>query len=148
MSTPIDVAAWARTHKAAFEATALMEMHGSERVQIGFTVDLYALLPMDKSPGDERRELGMAMWKQLRAILQEAVQQAGAPSGGQARLEVEPMRVAAVLRPENEMQPEVNLRARVFHADDYFTSVSLADRDRLSVFEKKLSAMGLRAGHW
>jgi hypothetical protein len=146
MSTEIDVAAWARTHKAAFEVTPLMEMHGSERVQIGFTVDFYALLPMDKAPGDERRELGMAMWKQLRTILDQAVGQR--EQGGQARVEVEPMRVAAVMRPENEMQPEVNLRARVFHAADYFASVSPADRDRLSVFEKKLSTMGLRAGHW
>ena len=144
MSTEIDIAAWARTHHACFETTPLIEMRGSERVQVGFTVDCYALLPIDKAPGEERREAGIAMWKQLRTILDAAARQ----EVGQARLEIEPMRVAAVLRPENEMQPEVNLRARVFHADDYFAPVSPAERDRLSSFEKKLVAVGLRAGHW
>jgi len=58
------------------------------------------------------------------------------------------MRPAAVLRPENEMQPEVVLTARVFHQDDSFAAVTPEEREGMAPFEKKLVAVGLRAGHW
>jgi hypothetical protein len=58
------------------------------------------------------------------------------------------MRTAAVLRRETEMKPEVTLRARILHAGDAFEAVTRDERQALSVFEKKLVAMGLKAGHW
>lgn len=142
MTSGIDIAEWARTHKACFELTPLTEMRGAERMQVGYNVDLYALLPMDKPQGDERREAGAAIWQQLKAIMETAAE------GAQARMEIEPPRVGAIMRQQNDLQPEINLRARVFHSDDYFTAVTSAERDRVPVFEKRLTALGLRPGRW
>ena len=103
--------------------------------------------PIDASQGrprpPERREAGAALWEKLRSILESAL----AEGSGDARVDIEPMRAAAVLRPENEMQPEVALRARVVHPET-FQAVTPGERDKIAAFEKKLVAMGLRAGHW
>ncbi|HEY6548318.1 MAG TPA: hypothetical protein VI589_10445 [Vicinamibacteria bacterium] len=143
MSIDNDVAAWAKAHQACFEAEPIIEMKGSEKIAAGFTLSLYARLPMDVPVGEERRKAGAALWEQLRAILDRALE----GEGVQARVEVEPPRTAAVLRPENEMQPEIALRARVRHSEA-FEPVTADERQRIAAFEKKISAMGLRAGHW
>ncbi len=144
MTREIDIAAWARAHKACFEITPLTEMRGSERMQVGFNVDFYALVPMDKPPGDERRHAGAEIWRQLKAILETATQE----ESKLARMEIEQQRVGEIMRQQNDLQPEVNLRARVFHADEYFTAVTAEERDRVSEFEKGLIALGLRASRW
>ena len=144
MSPDNDIGAWARAHKASYATDALFEMRGAERIQVGFTLDLYALLPTEKGPGDERRQEGASIWGQLRTILESAL----GPERGKALVEIEPMRTAAVLRRETEMKPEVTLRARILHAEDTFGAVTKDERQALSVFEKKLVGMGLKAGHW
>ena len=70
-------------------------------------------------------------------------------SGAQrvADVQMEPPRTA-VLRPENELRPEISLTWRIFHADQYLKAVSEADRGRLTALEKRLVAMGLKHGHW
>jgi len=145
LSTENDVAAWAKTHRASFETSPLVEMRGAQRVQVGFSVDFYARFPIDKVPGKNRREEALAAWERLRAILEAALPPPELRGG---RVEIEPVRPAAVLRPENEMHPEVVLAARVFHQDDSFGAVTLEERERMAAFEKKLVALGLRAGHW
>ena len=144
MSLENDVAAWAKTHRACFKADPLIEMRGSERLQVGFTLDLYARLPMEKAPGAERREAGGALWKRLRTILESALAEAGM----EARVDIEAMRSGAVLRPENEMQPEIALQARVFHGQGSAKAVTPAAREHMSALEKKLVAMGLKPGRW
>jgi hypothetical protein len=139
-----DVAEWAEAHQACFEIDPLIEMRGAEKIQVGFTLELYARLPMESGPGPERRQSGAAVWERLRTILESVLPR----EGGSARVEIEPRRMAAVLRPENQMQPEVTLRARIFHADDLWKAVTPGDRDRREAFEKKLVAVGLKAGHW
>jgi hypothetical protein len=144
MSTESDDAAWARAHRACFQVGPLIEMRGNQKVQVGFTADLYAGLPMDKAPGDERQEESRRIWERLRAIVESL-----APAEGSGiRVEIDPWRTAAYIRPENEMKPEVGLRARVFHSGDYFAATTADERARLSAAEQKLVAMGLRAGHW
>ena len=96
-------------------------------------------------PGTERRDAAVATWERLRSILEEAVRHEGA--SGNYHKEIEPMRTAAVLRPQNEMKPEITLRAHVTHKST-FEAVTPGERDRLAAFEKKLVGMGLRAGHW
>lgn len=145
MSTEQDATAWAQAHQASFEIDPLIEMRGAEKIQVGFTLDLYALLPLESGPGPERRQSGAAVWEQLRTILESVLPQEG---GSAARLEIEPRRTAAVLRPENQMQPEVTLRARIFHAEDLWKAVTPGDRAALEAFSKKLVAVGLKAGHW
>ena len=135
---------WARTRQACFEMTPLMEMRGSERLQVGFTVDLYALLPMDTDRGEERSKAFLDVWTHLKTILESAT----AEMGPGARVEVEAMRPAAVMRQENKLQPEVNLRGRVFHGDDYFRPVSMEERARLPVLEERLRVLGLRQSKW
>ena len=145
MSIDNDVAAWAKAHQACFEAEPIIEVKGSEKITAGFTLTLYARLPMDVPVGEERRKAGAALWEQLRAILDRALEGEGVQSG--VEVEVEPPRTAAVLRPENEMQPEIALRARVRH-NEAFEPLTADERQRMSAFEKTISAMGLRAGHW
>ena len=137
-----DVTAWARDHKACFQLGPLVEMRGSESIQVGFTLDLYARLPPHPLEGDQRAKTE-ALWERLRTIAESL-----APEGGPARLEVEKRPIAAYLRPENAMDPEIGLRARIFHAAGYFTAVTPAERDRLSVVERQLTGMGLRSGRW
>jgi hypothetical protein len=143
VSIESDVAAWAKAHEACFETEPIIEMQGSAKVAVGFTLSLYARLPLEVPVGEERRKAGAALWERLRVILGEALE----GEGVQAGVEVEPPRTAAVLRPENEMQPEIALRARVRHKEA-FEPLTADERARMSAFEKKISAMGLRAGHW
>jgi hypothetical protein len=110
---------------------------------VGFVLNLYARLPMEIPPGEERRKAGAALWERLRGILDQALE----GGGGEAQVEVDPPRTAAVLRPENKMEPEISLRARVRHKEA-FQPVTGDERERMSAFEKKISALGLRAGHW
>jgi hypothetical protein len=119
-------------------------MRGGQTVQVGFTVDLYASLPQDEEPGPERIEASFRIWERLRSI----VESLAPAEGSGVRVEIEPRRTAAYLRPENELKPEVGLRARVFHGDDYFAAVTSDERTRLSAAERRLAGMGLRAGHW
>jgi hypothetical protein len=143
VTSEFDIAAWAKANKACFEMTPLTEMRGSERMQVGYNVDLYALAPMDKAPGEERRAAGAEIWDRLKDIVEAATRE-----GGAARFEIEPARVGAVMRQQNDLQPEVNLRARVFHADEYFKAVTNEERDRLPAFEKRLTSLGLKHGRW
>lgn len=139
-----DDAAWAREHRACFQIGPLIEMRGTEKIQIGFTLDLYAALPEYKAVGAERLEEAKLIWARLRAFLESL-----APAKeSTARVEIEPVRTAAYLRPENEMKPEIGLRARVFHGDEYFKAVTPDERERLSEVGRRLTARGLRAGHW
>jgi hypothetical protein len=143
MSEDSDDTAWAASQRASFEVEPLIEMKGAEKVQVGFTFVLYARLPMEKPAGAERQEAGLAIWQRLRSVLQSVL-----PDQGALRVEIEPPRMAAVLRPENKMEPEVALKARVLHREDAFKPVGEDDRGRLSGMEKALQAKGLKAGHW
>jgi hypothetical protein len=144
MSEESDDVAWARAHRACFRVGPLVELRGKEKVQVGFTLDLYAELPMDKGPGAERREESHRIWERLRAI----VQSLAPAEGSGARMEIEPERIAAYIRTENEMRPEIALQARVSHGGDYLTATTAEERDRLSAVERKLVALGLRTGKW
>jgi hypothetical protein len=144
MTTESDDAAWARTHRACFQVLPLVEMRGNAKMQVGFTVDLYAALPVDKAAGPERIEESKRLWERLRTI----VESLRPPEGSTARVEIEPPRTAAYLRQENEMEPEIGLRARVFHGDEYFKVATPDENKRMSAVEGRLKAMGLRADHW
>ena len=135
---------WAKDHKACFEITPLLESRAGQRIQVGYTLELYARLAVEKGPGAERREDSENAWETLRTI---ALSLAPAKDSD-IRVEIEPPRTAAFLRPTNEMEPEVLLAARIFHAGDYFTPVSNEERGRLTNLERRLTAMGLRRGHW
>jgi len=139
-----DFEAWARTRQACFELTPLTEMRGSERLQVGYNVDLYALLPMDTDRGEERGKAFLEIWTKLKSVLETATRE----MVDGARTEVEPMRLAAVMRQENKLQPEVNLRARVFHGDNYLSSVTNDDRNRVPVLEERIRTLGLRHQKW
>jgi hypothetical protein len=65
-----------------------------------------------------------------------------------ARAEMDPPRTAAVLRPENDLKPEISLSWRIFHAEAYLKAVAAGEREDLARFEKRLSALGLKQGHW
>jgi hypothetical protein len=136
-----DWVVWTREHRVAYELQPLVEMRGSERLQSGFTLSLYAAAPVDKAPGAERQQAGRELWDELRALAEAAVP----PAERTARVELDPPHTA-VLRPENEFKPEVGLTWRIFHAE--LTPVTAADRERLGGLEKRLTALGLKRGRW
>jgi len=136
-----DWVAWTREHRVAYELAPLVEMRGSDKLQSGFTLTLYAAAPMDKAAGAERQETGRKLWDELRALAEDAV----APGERAARVELEPPHTA-LLRPENEFKPEVGLTWRIFHAE--LTPVTPEDRERLAGLEKRLAALGLKRGRW
>jgi hypothetical protein len=139
-----DVAAWARAHQAAYEFAPLVESHQGKKLQVGFTLTLYALMPMDKPAGAERQAAALQVWEGLRDIAQALAPKEGAP----ARLEIEPARFAAVLRPENELKAEIALYARLFHTADTFAEVTEEEKEKVAAAPKRLTQMGLRQGHW
>jgi hypothetical protein len=133
---------WTREHRVAYELSALLEMSGGERVQSGFSLSLYAAAPMEKAAGQERQEAGRQLWEELRSLAEAAV-----PAGDRsARVELEPPRTA-VLRPENELKPEVVLTWRIFHSGAP-TPVTADERDRLALVEKRLAVLGCKRGRW
>ncbi len=141
---PVDVAAtreWARQNRAAWEVEPLVEMQGSERLQVGYELDLYARLP----PGLSSAEQGFAaLWDRLREIAESLLPLVGP----QARMELEPFDAAGRLRPETGFAPEVLLQARLFHATDYFVPAGDQDRERLRPLEERLTELGLRSRSW
>lgn len=139
-----DVPAWARAHQASFELTPLLESRQGKKIQVGVTLTLYALLPMEKDVGKERQSAAGEVWEGLHEIAQTLKPK----EGSRARLEVEHPRFAAILRPENELKPEISLSARFFHGDDTFAEVTAEERDKLSLVTKHLTELGLKQGHW
>lgn len=139
-----DVTGWARTNAACFEVAPLHELLEGRKVQVGFTVSLYAGLPLEEGPGEERQAAMAKIWEGLREVLESFVPK----EGSRARVEIEAPRTAAFFRPENEMKPEIALNARVFHGDDYFAEVTADERDKISQVAKRLTDMGLKQGHW
>ena len=139
MTTDDDVA-WARAHGAAFDTEPLIEMKGSERIKVGFTLTLYARVPMEKAQGAPRREESREILGRLRAIAESLQPE----SGSRARIEIEPTRPAVALRPESGLAPEVSLQARIFHGDDYFAPVTPEEGKRMSRVDRELEAKGLQ----
>ncbi len=141
---PVDVAAtreWARQNRAAWEVEPLVEMHGSERLQVGYELDLYARLP----PGLSSAEQGFAaLWDRLREIAESLLPLAGE----RGRIEIEPFEAAERRRPETQFAPEVLLQARLFRASEYFTPVADDDRQRIRPIEERLATLGLRMRSW
>ena len=136
-------ATWAREHRVAFEVAPLVESKGDAKVQIGFTLSLWAAAPLGQPPGAEQQAAVREIWEELRALAESAVPAAERKAGA----EIEPPH-SAVLRPENDFKPEVGLTWRLFHRDDYMAPVTGADRERLAWLEKRLLAMGLKQGRW
>jgi hypothetical protein len=134
---------WAREHKACFDVQPLVEVHKGQKVQLGFELSLYAELPMDVPP-PERRERGVALQQALREIL-ESVVTAEHPT---ARLDIEPPRTAAKLRPETGLAPEVELRARITRREESFAPIGPDARQGLAPIEDRLLGLGLRRGSW
>jgi len=136
-------AAWAREHRVAFEVAPLIEQHDEQKLQVGFTLSLYAAVPMQLPAGAERQQAGRALWQELRELAEAAVPEAER----RGRVELEPPHTA-LLRPENEFKPEVGLTWRLSHKDEYLKPVSSDDREILARLEKRLVAMGLKHHHW
>jgi hypothetical protein len=140
--TDADWVAWTRENRVAYEIAPLVEMQGGERVQSGFTVTLYAAVPMEKAAGQERHDAARVLREELVALAE-----AAAPSADRAaRVQLEPPRTA-VLRPENEFKPEVGLTWQVLHKGEA-RPTSEEDRDKIAAFEKRLQALGLKRGRW
>ena len=134
---------WARAQRAAFEVAPLVELRGSEKLQVGFTLTLYAAVPMELSAGAERQQAGVRLREELSELAEAAVPEAER----RARVELEPPHTT-LLRPENEFKPEVGLTWRMFHKDEYLKPVTADDREGLARVEKRLVALGLKHGHW
>jgi hypothetical protein len=136
-------AAWAKEKKVAYEVGPLVELRGQDRVQVGFTLSLYGALPPD-DPAGTRREASRRLKDEMRAFLEKEI----TPGEGAARTEWQASGTEIVMRPQNELRPEVGVTLRIFHADEYMKSVTAGEREGLSRFEKRLTEKGIRQGHW
>ncbi len=118
-------------------------MRGSETIQVGFRLTLYAAVPKDLAAVEEREQAALKVRDELRDLAEAAVPESERAGG----LELEPPHTA-LLRPENEFRPEFGFTWQIFHGDDYLTPVNAGDREDLARLEKRLVAMGLKHGHW
>jgi hypothetical protein len=134
-----DVSAWAKAHAACFEVEPLIELLLGRRVQVGFTISLFARLPMDEQARAER----WTRAAEIRATLRQLLESLAPAEGGRARLEIEPRRAAVTLSPEGEMQPEIAVNGRVFHGDEYFAEVTEGEEKRVYEVTRRLTEMGL-----
>jgi hypothetical protein len=141
---PAECRTWAEQAKAAWEVTPLIEMEKGVQVQVGFELQLYARVPTDIRPSEERESAVEAVWDRLREIAESLLPLAGAD----ARIEVDPFEAAARLRPETQFAPEVLLSARLFHGPDLLVPVREGDRERLKPLEERLHELGLKARSW
>jgi hypothetical protein len=135
-----EAAAWARAHGASYEVAALIEMVKKRPVQVGFTVTVYARLPLEATPGPERRAAAWEIQGRLRGMLESLAP----PAGSAARMEIEGPRSAVFLTPREGMEPEVAVSARVYHGGDYFAEVALAEEVLVHRAARRLAALGLR----
>jgi len=142
--TVAEITEWARQHRACYEVTPLVEMSHGQKVQVGFRVTLLAALPTDVPPGAERDERA----REVILALRELAQSLAPREDGPARVELDPPRAAALLRPENEMKPELSQTFQVFHKEGYFTAVTEAERGGIGQLDAWFSERGLRKGHW
>ena len=135
---------WAEKNKAAWELAPLVEMHHGEQVQVGYELDLYARVPTELADREDKEMTMEAVWDRLREIAESLV-----PTDSRvARIDVDPFEAAACLRPETRFAPEVLLKARLFHASDYFAPVSQADREGLKPLEDRLHDLGFKSRTW
>jgi hypothetical protein len=75
---PAACRAWAREVKAAWEVTPLAEMERGCRVQVGFELTLYARIPTEVPPGEDREAAVVALWDRLREIAESLLPLVGA----------------------------------------------------------------------
>jgi hypothetical protein len=134
---------WARTHRVAYEIMPLVEMRGGEKLQVGFTLSFYAEAEAELAPGAEDAEASEKLKQELTACAEAALE----AEERVARTEPDP-ESAVMMRPENDLKPEVCLSWRIFHKDDYLKPVTEADREGLTICEKRLRELGLKRGHW
>ena len=117
-----------------------MELVRGRQVQVGFTIGLFARLPLEARPGREREREAL----EIRERLREMVESLAPPEGSRARLEIDGSRPAVSFAPDGQMQPEVGLHARVFHGDDYFAEATAGEEERLRSVTRRLTEMGLK----
>jgi hypothetical protein len=141
---PTECRTWAQQAKAAWEVTPLIELEKGVQVQVGFELNLYARMPTDIPPGDDRQAAVEALWDRMREIAESLLPLAGAD----ARVEVDPYEAAARLRPETQFAPEILLSARLFHGSNLLAPVQPGDRERLKPIEDRLHELGLKPRSW
>jgi len=141
---PAECRTWAQQAKAAWEVAPLIELERGTPVQVGFELELYARVPTEIPPSEERQDAVEALWDRLREIAESLLPLAGADG----RIEVDPFEAAARLRPETQFTPEVLLSARLFHGSDLLVPVKEGDRERLKPLEDRLHELGLKARSW
>jgi hypothetical protein len=134
-----EVAEWARAHGGAFEVEPLLEIVRGRRVQVGFTLRLSARLPMEGRSREQRWAEAAEIEARLRGMLEAIAPPAGSP----ARLEIEPHRKAAILAPGADVEPEIEVSARVFHGENYFAEATVAEEKRAYAWARRLAEMGL-----
>lgn len=128
-----DVAAWARAHSAYFEVEPLLEVVRDLRVQVGFTINLYARLPKDGIPAERWVQAA-----QTRAKLRQIFRLLG-PEG---TLEIQPPRTAVSLSLVAHV-PEVAVSARVFLGEDHFALMN-GEESRVYAGARRLVEIGLK----
>ena len=139
--TEAEWAGWAREHRACYQVAPVIEDVGGDKVQVGFSVTVYAAAPMENAPGAQRMEAVRKLWDELKRLAEEV-----APEEQRtARVQVE-QSARVVLRPENEFKPEVHLTFHLFPRGSSMAAVTPQDRDRMAQLEKRLVAFGVKQG--
>src|SRR5262245_5936023 len=105
---------WARAHRVAYEIAPLVEMRGGEKLQVGFTLSFYAEAEAELAPGAADSAASETLMQELATCAEAAL----AAEERVARTEPDP-ESAVMMRPENELKPEVCLSWRIFHKDEY-----------------------------
>jgi hypothetical protein len=134
-----DLAEWVEAHAPSFELAPLVELVKGRQVQVGFTLSLYARLPMGKVSAEQQR----AAAEEIRRHLREIIQSFAPPQESRAGVEIDTPR-GVVIEPEGRREPEVAVHARVFHRDDYFAETTVGEEKRVHDATRRLTEMGFK----
>ena len=135
---------WSRVHKACWEVQPLVELHGGQKLQVGFEIQLFVQFPPEVKGPEERRQA----FPEIHARLAELCQLVFPSEAGEGRFEVERPEPLAKLRPETQFAAELQRVVRAFHKQEYFQGVAADARQRLQPLEERLKAFGLKPGSW
>jgi hypothetical protein len=139
--TEAEWASWAREHRAAFQNVPLIEVVRGERVQVGFSLTLYVAAPKGETAGAGRSEAVAKLWQELNLLTEDIAP----PEQRTARVQVE-QSARVVMRPENELKPEVGLTFHLLPRGGTLAPVTAEDRERVAQLEKRLLAFGVKQG--
>lgn len=122
----------------------MIEMHGGERVPVGFELNLFGRLQERATLGPRGFSECIALHQKLKEIALSALPKEVRPS----RSEIDSYRASMYFRPQSGSMPEVQLTVRVLHRERYFDPIDDCEIRCAGEIQDSLRALGAQPNAW